>query len=118
MDLPLPGFCLLWFSSDAAMAVAVMVTVQDARSRGVAVSVIGVGRSHGPLHVGLTWVDDADGRIAARYGVDSTDVAAAYLIRPDQHVCARWRELTPQRLEAALRRAVPPTITAQSGVAA
>ena len=105
-----------------------MVTVQDARRRGVAVSVIGVGRSHGtlpdgtlpdgPLHVGLTWVDDADGRIAARYGVDSTDVAAAYLIRPDQHVCARWRELTPQRLEAALRRAVPPTITAQSGVAA
>ena len=117
MDLPLPGFCLLCFNCDAALAVALMVTVQDARSRDVAISVIGVGRSHGPLPDGLTWVDDADGRIAARYGVDDAGTAAAYLIRPDQHVCARWRELTPQRLEAALRRAVPLARTAEPGVA-
>jgi 3-(3-hydroxy-phenyl)propionate hydroxylase len=26
------------------------------------------------------------------------------LVRPDQHVCARWQALTPVRLQAALRR--------------
>jgi len=29
---------------------------------------------------------------------------SALLVRPDQHVCARWQALTPGRLQAALRR--------------
>ncbi len=29
---------------------------------------------------------------------------SALLVRPDQHVCARWQALTPLRLQAALRR--------------
>jgi 3-(3-hydroxy-phenyl)propionate hydroxylase len=31
---------------------------------------------------------------------------SALLVRPDQHVCARWLALTPPRLRAALRRAL------------
>jgi 3-(3-hydroxy-phenyl)propionate hydroxylase len=31
---------------------------------------------------------------------------SALLVRPDQHVCARWLALTPPRLQAALRRAL------------
>jgi 3-(3-hydroxy-phenyl)propionate hydroxylase len=41
---------------------------------------------------------------AARLGLDAP--GAALLVRPDQHVCARWREATPQRLNAALARAL------------
>ncbi len=82
----------------------------------------------------LTLVDP-EGRLRARYGVtplDSVDnchgdetrsdetsaednsasdarasAGAAYLLRPDQHICARWLELDAGRLEAALERALP-----------
>ncbi len=111
MDLPPAGFCLLWFGADAALLAALLACVAAARRRGVALDVIGLGRSDGPHGAHLTWLDDAAGRIASRYGVNPADSAAAYLIRPDQHVCARWRQLTPHRLDAALRRAVPPAVT-------
>ena len=47
-------------------------------------------------------VHDRDGRVAARY--DATP-GTAYLIRPDQHVCARWRTWTADDVRAALARA-------------
>ncbi|MEI8264515.1 MAG: FAD-dependent monooxygenase [Betaproteobacteria bacterium] len=31
---------------------------------------------------------------------------SALLVRPDQHVCARWHDVTPSRLQAALRQAL------------
>lgn len=72
---------------------------------------------------------DADGRVRLRYGVPvagtaeavgansvadcDTPACPAYLLRPDQHICARWLNLTPARLNAALH-----TATAQTGVLA
>ena len=40
-----------------------------------------------------------------RYGVQAS--GAAYLLRPDQHVCARWLTLDAVRLQAALNAALP-----------
>ncbi|MBY0239576.1 MAG: FAD-dependent oxidoreductase [Burkholderiaceae bacterium] len=45
---------------------------------------------------------DRDGLAAARY--DATP-GAYYLLRPDQHVCARWRTFNPARVRAAVARA-------------
>ncbi|MFM8768919.1 MAG: hypothetical protein ACKOD9_14560, partial [Rubrivivax sp.] len=33
-------------------------------------------------------------------------LGSALLVRPDQHVCARWYHVTPQRLQAAMHRAL------------
>jgi 3-(3-hydroxy-phenyl)propionate hydroxylase len=45
---------------------------------------------------------DAQGLLAQR--LDATP-GTAYLVRPDQHVCARWRQPTEPAVRAALARA-------------
>jgi len=51
---------------------------------------------------GAAWID-ADGCVAQRYGLQP---GSAVLLRPDQHVCARWRRPDGDALRAALRRAL------------
>ncbi len=46
---------------------------------------------------------DHDGLVARRYDLQPGTV---YLLRPDQHVCARWRQAAAPSLRAALRRAL------------
>jgi 3-(3-hydroxy-phenyl)propionate hydroxylase len=46
---------------------------------------------------------DRDGLVAERYDLQP---GTAYLFRPDQHVCARWRALSIDALRAALKRAM------------
>jgi 3-(3-hydroxy-phenyl)propionate hydroxylase len=46
---------------------------------------------------------DVDGSLAQRYDLRPGTV---YLFRPDQHVCARWRNPTAAQLKAAIKRAL------------
>ena len=48
-------------------------------------------------------VVDSDDLIARRYDMQP---GTAYLLRPDQHVCARWRQLSQKKLQAALATAL------------
>lgn len=56
----------------------------------------------GPAPDGVTVLEDAEGLAARRYDARPGTV---YLVRPDQHVCARWRAADPARVRAAVARA-------------
>lgn len=48
-------------------------------------------------------IEDSQGLVAERYGL-ARDVG--YLIRPDQHISARWRRIDTGRVEACMKRAL------------
>jgi 3-(3-hydroxy-phenyl)propionate hydroxylase len=60
-----------------------------------------------PPGVGLTVIGrdliDAEGEFRARFDAKP---GTAYLLRPDQHICARWRHPTPEKIAAARERAL------------
>ena len=56
----------------------------------------------GDIPPGIEYVLDQDAILATRYDIRA---GACYLIRPDQHIAARWREPDPGRIKAALLRA-------------
>jgi 3-(3-hydroxy-phenyl)propionate hydroxylase len=51
---------------------------------------------------GATTIEDVQGLAVRRYGARPGTV---YLLRPDQHVCARWREFDLPSVRAAIARA-------------
>ena len=56
----------------------------------------------GQAPAGLRTLIDTDGCIAQRYDLRP---GTTYLVRPDQHVAARWRALYASKIKAALARA-------------
>ena len=98
------GFDLLYFTQTQAMPEPLMQVVAAARARGVPLRVTAVGAAQ-PVQGADTTLADADGHFRERYGVPAS--GAGYLLRPDQHVCARWLTLDATRLQAALDTALP-----------
>ena len=100
------GFDLLYFTSGKAIAAELQAVVAGVRARGVAVRLVAVSSHAASAIDGADLVlDDSEGRCRARYGVMAD--GAAYLLRPDQHVCARWMALDANRLQAAFKAALP-----------
>jgi len=98
------GFDLLVFSDAPALPQPLLQVVADNRARGVPLRITAIG-ARGPVAGADQVLADADGHCRRRYGVPAT--GAAYLLRPDQHVCARWLTLDATRLQAALNTALP-----------
>lgn len=90
-------FDLLVFTRDGNFASELAAEVQAQRARGVPARLVAVGcvQAAGADLV----LPDVGGHVRQRYGV--TADGAAYLLRPDQHVCARWMALDARRLRAA-----------------
>ncbi len=92
------GFTLLVAAGEPELAPAVAMPVKRLRigtHDGIHASAREVAASEDLL--------DVEGLATRRYDLQP---GTAYLIRPDQHVCARWRRPTPALVEAALQRAL------------
>ena len=98
------GFDLLYFSEAQTFPEPLLQVVCRTRERGVPLRVIAVG-APGPVDGADLSLPDGNGHFRRRYGVPAS--GAAYLLRPDQHVCARWLTLDATRLQAALDTALP-----------
>ncbi|WP_066257424.1 FAD-dependent monooxygenase [Hydrogenophaga flava] len=95
-------FTLLWAAEEGASLPAdVREVVDTARAQGLPLQVIAVGARQ-PVAGADQTLSDADGHLRLRHGLCSGGV---YLLRPDQHVCARWTSLDASRLCAALHTA-------------
>jgi 3-(3-hydroxy-phenyl)propionate hydroxylase len=81
-----PGFTLL-------VAGDVPANLQDIDGHGLPMTVLGIGHDLG----------DPDGLLAKRYDLRP---GTAYLFRPDQHVCARWRAVDATQVSAAIGHAL------------
>ncbi|NLX15880.1 MAG: FAD-binding protein [Ramlibacter sp.] len=98
------GFDLIYFTTASAIPESLQQVVAAFRARGAQLRVIAVGAAEPVAGADLT-LADADGHFRQRYGVRAD--GGAYLLRPDQHVCARWVTLDAVRLQAALDTALP-----------
>lgn len=100
------GFDLLYFSDGQPIPAELRQVVDQVRARGIGVRIIAVSSLGAAAVSGADLVlDDSQGRCRGRYGVMAN--GAAYLLRPDQHVCARWMALDANRLQAAFKAALP-----------
>jgi 3-(3-hydroxy-phenyl)propionate hydroxylase len=97
------GFDLLYFTEHDAMPEALCDVVQGVRQQGIPVRIVAVGSGQTVAGADTT-LSDADGHFRQRYGVVAS--GAGYLLRPDQHVCARWLTLDAHRLQAAFDAAL------------
>jgi 3-(3-hydroxy-phenyl)propionate hydroxylase len=88
-------FKLMVYCDDAStLDLALLRSVEN-------VEVVVVTSREQPLK-GLTVLHDVKGRFAQRFDAKH---GTTYLVRPDQHVCARWRTFDAARANAAFARA-------------
>ncbi|WP_291009037.1 FAD-dependent oxidoreductase [Hydrogenophaga sp.] len=99
-------FVLLAFADRVEAIGGALATLREQSAalaaQAIPVQVIWVLAHAGEAPADMVTLQDRDGLIAQRLDARPS---SAYLIRPDQHVAARWRAFDANRLQAALRRA-------------
>lgn len=97
------GFTLLYFSDGNALPDDLVRAVADLDTGELPVrTVIVAPASIVTQQPTTTLVVVEDGTASARFDARP---GTAYLLRPDQHVCARWRSFDPEKIRRALARA-------------
>ncbi len=96
------GFTALVFAADGAVAPELAAALQRLTAGRVPFDARIVASRRAP-GAAFPVAVDAPGSAAALYGAAQ---GAVYLVRPDGHLCARWRDGAAQEIEAAVQRAL------------
>jgi 3-(3-hydroxy-phenyl)propionate hydroxylase len=96
-------FIALYFADDAAVLPApTLASLENLSCGGIAVQPLVISARPGRLAGDIPVLEDPRGIAVQRYDAESGTV---YLLRPDQHVAARWRTLDAAKVKAAVTRA-------------
>ena len=96
-------FVALYFAEDLdALDAATIAALSSLASGRIPVRPMVISRKPGTVAGGIPGIEDPRGIAAQRYDAKPGTV---YLLRPDQHVAARWRTLDAAKLKAAVARA-------------
>jgi 3-(3-hydroxy-phenyl)propionate hydroxylase len=96
-------FFALYFADDpAALDAATVAALSNLSFGSIAVQPLVISRQPGVVAGGIPNLEDPRGIAAQRYDAKHGTV---YLLRPDQHVAARWRKLDATKFKAAVARA-------------
>lgn len=104
-----PAFNVLVFGSDEPTWQAAQADVAQLRQQGLRVRLLAV-RSDGKQPAGADAVlPDPDDHAQALWGAQG---GAVYVLRPDQHVCARWKTGSTARVQQVIARIFSPATSA------
>jgi 3-(3-hydroxy-phenyl)propionate hydroxylase len=96
-------FVALYFAEDPdALDATTIAALSGLSSGGIPVQPLVISRKTGTVAGGIRALEDARGIAAQRYDAKP---GTLYLLRPDQHVAARWRSLDAAKVKAAVARA-------------
>jgi len=95
------GFNLICFVDAGGLAADVAAAIDRLGAGPLPVTCLLVAAAD-TAHAGAGVIADPQRRVFAKYGADPGTV---YLIRPDGHVCGRWRRPTAAQLQDAVQRA-------------
>ncbi|SCB30604.1 FAD-dependent oxidoreductase [Cupriavidus alkaliphilus] len=97
-------FTLLVFGNPEAIEAGTLADLAALKQAGTPLQLVYVTDAAQPpmTCTHATVLRDDEGLAAARYGATP---GTCYLVRPDQHVCARWHRADPAAIRAALARA-------------
>jgi len=109
-----PGFCVIVFAGGDGVTpeLAALLRVAAEPPFPVVRALIGERLAGVPGELAELTVEDEAGRIARKYGAEPGTV---YLLRPDRHVCARWRLADGAGLRAALLHAAASQAVPRAG---
>ncbi|MBB1075680.1 FAD-dependent oxidoreductase [Rhodoferax sp. 4810] len=93
---------LLYVSNPAAVEASQLTQCAALAQQAIPVQVLLISAQPGAAPGGLTLLHDSAGRFAQRFDAAP---GTTYLIRPDQHVAARWRSFDAEQISAAVARA-------------
>jgi 3-(3-hydroxy-phenyl)propionate hydroxylase len=93
-------FVVLLYVTDPAQASSAQLSAFKSLADGpLAPELVLVSEKAGAAPPGVRVLQDRAGRFAERFDAQA---GTAYLIRPDQHVAARWRALDAEKIATAL----------------